>query len=114
MIFPTAGGVVMLTTAADNAGDVFWDSLRIENAASPRVRATTSQGAYNANALEFDNTGRLVYFDATAGLPAGTTYSNGFPLHTSGALCVSTNAPATWANGVPYAANGAVSVGITA
>lgn len=112
MTFPVSGGVVMLTSAADAAGDVFRDALRIENAASPRVRATLSAGVAYNNALNFDATGRLFYVDATAGLPGGTVWANGFPL-SGGALCISTNAASTWANGVPYAANGAVSAGVT-
>ena len=113
MLFPTSGGVVMLTTAANAATDVSWDALRIDNSASPRVRATINPPVTISNALGFDANERLSYVDATAGLPVGTVYANGMPFAPSGALCVSTDAPAVWANGVPLAANGAVSVGIT-
>lgn len=112
MKFPTSGGVVMLTSAANAAGDVFIDSMRVENAASQRVRATTTGGAYVCNGLTYDNTGRLLYVDATAGLPAGTVVSNGVPM-SNGALCISTNTAATVQNGIPFAANGAVSAGVT-
>ena len=112
MIFPISGGVVMLTSAADAVGDVSLSGLRIENAASPRIRATTGTIQANNGGLSFDSTGRLVYVDATAGLPGGTTYSNGYPL-SAGALCISTDSAASWANGLPYAANGAISAGVT-
>ena len=102
----------MLTSAANAVGDVFHEALRVENAASQRVRATTTGGAYVASGLTFDSTGRLLYVDATAGLPAGTVISNGVPM-SAGALCISTNSPTTVQNGIPFAANGAVSVGIT-
>lgn len=112
MIYPTNGGAVVLTTAADAPTDVTYNALRLENSATPRIRATLSQGAYFTNAMEFDSTGRLVYVDATAGLPAGTTYANGYPFDTNGALCVSTGPAVTFSNGVPYAANGAVAATI--
>ena len=113
MIFPFISGVIALTSAADAGGDVVLNGLRCENAAAPRIRATTLAGAYLNNGLQFDNTGRLVYVDATAGLPADTTYANGFPCSTAGALCISTGAVSTWANGIPYAANGAVCASVT-
>ena len=113
MLFPTSGGVVMLTTAANDAADVFWDAMRINNAASPRVRATTTGGVSASNGFTYDSTGRLLYVDATSGLPANTQYCNGIPFDANGAMCISTNAAATYSNGVPFAANGAVAVGIT-
>jgi hypothetical protein len=113
MLFPTAGGVVMLTSAANNANDVFLDSMRIENAASPRLRATTTGGVSSSNGFTYDSTGRLLYVDATAGLPANTQYCNGIPFDANGAMCVSTNAVSTYSNGIPFAANGSVAVGIT-
>lgn len=46
--------------------------------------------------------------DATAGLPAGTTWSNGLPFNSLGQLCVSSNTVQTWSGGVPFDINGAV------
>ena len=77
------------------------------------MRSTTGAAQATANGLAYDATGRLCYVDATAGLPADANYTGGLPVNAAGALCVSTNAPATYSNGVPFAANGAVSVGIT-
>ena len=114
MLAPIVSDQVVLTSAADNAADAVFNSLRCENDATPRVRATLVSGAYVANGLSFDATGRLFYVDATAGLPANTTYCSGLPITPTGALCISTNAPATWSNGVPFVTNGAVSATVTA
>lgn len=113
MKFTVTSGFVALTSAANDAGDVYLSSLRYENAAGQRIRAVTTGGAYVANGLTFDNTGRLLYVDATAGLPAGTVTCNGLPI-SAGALCTSTDASATVQNGIPFAPNGAVSVTVTA
>jgi hypothetical protein len=113
MIFPTQANAVRLTSAANAAGDVFLAGLRIENAANPRIRATTTGGAFSLGGLTFTSTGRLIYVDATAGLPVDTDWSSGLPV-SGGALCVSTN-PATFGkDGIPFAANGAIAATITA
>ena len=109
MTFPIISDQVALTSLADDANDVFLSGLRYENSATPRVRATTVSGPYQTSGISFDATGRLFYTDATAGLPAGTTYAGGLPFSTTGALCISTAPAATWSNGTPFAANGAVS-----
>lgn len=109
MLFPTFA----LTTAADAVGDVFVAGLRVENDAGPRIRATTTGAVSSNTGLSFNSTGRLVYVDATAGLPGNTVFANGWPT-SSGALCISTNSPVTYSNGIPFAATGAVSVTVTA
>lgn len=109
MKLPIINGQIALTSDADGVSDVFLGSLRIENGAAPKIRATTSIGTYGANGLAFDATGRLSYVDATAGLPVGATYASGLPVSSAGAVCVSSDAAAYWSNGVPFAANGAVS-----
>lgn len=114
MKLPIIDNQVALTGDADAASDVSLSSLRLENSATPKVRATTVSGPYQANGISYDATGRLFYVDATAGLPAGTTYAGGLPFNSSGALCVSSDAASTWVNGVPFAANGAVSALFTA
>lgn len=112
MKFPISSGVVMLSSAADAVGDVFTDSLRLENASNARCRASTTGGAYVSQGLTFTSTGRLLYVDATAGLPSDAVISNGLPM-SAGALCISTDTVATVQNGIPFAANGAVSAGVT-
>lgn len=112
MLFPTASNTVQLTTAAVDAADVYWSGLRINNAASPRVRASTGAVAGYVDGLGVTSTGQLCYVDATAGLPADVVWVNGLP--TSGdKLCVSTNSASVWSNGIPLVINGAVAVGIT-
>jgi hypothetical protein len=113
MIFPTLSNAVLLTTAANAGGDAFLAGLRIENATNGRIRADTAGGVFSLGGLTFTATGRLIYVDATAGLPVDTDWSNGLPV-SGGALCVSTN-PATFGkDGIPFAANGAVAATITA
>jgi len=109
MKLPIIDNQVALTSDADDLSDVFLGGVRYENSATPKVRATTVSGQYQANGLSFDATGRVFYTDATAGLPAGTTFAGGLPFSPSGALCVSSGAVSTWGNGIPFAANGAVS-----
>lgn len=109
MKLPIINNQVALTSDADVSTDVFLGGVRYENSATPKVRATTVSGQYQANGLSFDATGRVFYTDATAGLPAGTTFAGGLPFSPSGALCVSSGAVSTWGNGIPFAANGAVS-----
>ena len=114
MLAPIVSNQVVLTSAVDAGSDVYWNALKCENDATPRIKATLVSGAYVCNGLSFDATGRLFYVDATAGLPANTTYCSGLPITPAGALCISTNAPATWSNGVPFVTNGAVSATVTA
>lgn len=109
MMFPTNGGTAQFTTAADAAGDVFIDSLRVDNAASPKAKISFTGGVTSANGVLFDATGRLVCFDATAGLPAGFLFANGLPVAADGALCISSNPPVTYTNGIALDVNGAVS-----
>jgi len=109
MKLPIINNQVALTSDADDLSDVFLGGVRYENSATPKVRATTVSGQYQANGLSFDATGRVFYTDATAGLPAGTTFAGGLPFSPSGALCVSSGSVSTWGNGIPFAANGAVS-----
>lgn len=112
MIFPQASNAILLTNASNAAGDVFLAGLRIENITGGRIRATTTGGAFSLGGLTFTSTGRLIYVDATLGLPVDVDWSSGLPV-SGGALCVSTN-PATFGkDGIPFAANGAVAANIT-
>lgn len=108
MMFPTANGTAQFTTSADAAEDIFMDSLRVENAAAPKARISFSGGVASANGVLFDLTGRLVCFDATAGLPAGFVFANGLPVASDGSLCISSNPAVTYTNGIALDANGAV------
>jgi hypothetical protein len=64
-------------------------------ALSPALQASS-------NGFSFDAQGRLALYDATAGLPAGAVYAQGFAFKPTGELCISqTSAIATYSNGVP-------------
>lgn len=109
MMFPMANGVAQFTTGANDGSDIFLDSLRVENSAAPKARIVFAGGVASANGVLFDSTGRLVCFDASVGLPAGYQYSNGLPVASDGALCISTNLPVSYTNGIALDVNGAVS-----
>ena len=63
----------------------------------------------HSQGIPTDGNGSVVLTDGTAGLPAGTNWQNGFPIHTKG-LVTSTAPVAYWANGIPFAALGGVCV----
>lgn len=109
--FPIVADRVQLSTAAVDVTDAYLSGMRLRsNAASVRAALAGGQ-AVNAGLL-YTATGQLVYVDATAGLPANTTYVNGLPVSPLGALCVAGAPMATYSNGVPFAANGAVAADI--
>ena len=101
---------VLLGTAAVAATDTYKNGV-LTSASGGLNRAISSGGDEYSNGLLLTDSGQLRYVDATAGLPAGTVWSNGLP-RSGGALCVSTDAMATYSNGIPFAANGAVACGI--
>lgn len=110
-LFPVISDAVQLGTAAPAVTDTYRNGVLI-NAADTLARASTTGGAQYNNGLLMTALGQVVYVDATAGLPAGTQYTNGLPL-SGGALCISTGSAATYSNGLPMAANGAVAAVIT-
>lgn len=112
MLFPISGDKIQLTTAVVAGTDTVSNGILI-NAAGTMARAATSGGAQTNNGLLMSNTVQVIYVDATAGLPANTQYCNGFPLNSTGALCISTGAMATYSSGIPLAANGAVACTVT-
>jgi hypothetical protein len=71
------------------------------------VYATSSPVNYS-NGIQRTASGAIYCVDATAGLPAGATWTNGLPFSVLGALCIANNAVVTWSNGIPFDANGAV------
>jgi hypothetical protein len=71
------------------------------------VYATSSPVNYS-NGIQRTASGAIYCVDATAGLPAGTTWTNGLPFSVLGALCIANNTVVTWSNGIPFDANGAV------
>ena len=101
---------VLLGTAAVAATDTFQNGV-LTSATGGLNRAISSGGDEYSNGLLRTDSGQLRYVDATAGLPAGTQWTNGLPL-SGGALCISTDAMATYSNGIPFAANGAVAAGV--
>lgn len=111
-LFPLASDKAQLTTAVPAAGDNYVQGILV-NSLATLARAATAGGTVWQNGLLFTPTGQVVYFDATAGLPAGSQYCNGLPLSSTGELCISTGATATYSNGLPFVANGALSAQIT-
>lgn len=103
-------GAVLLGTAAIQPTDTFTNGV-LTSASGGLNRAVAAGGDEYSNGLLRTDAGALRYVDATAGLPADTTWTNGLPL-SSGALCISTNAASTYSNGIPFATNGAVAAGI--
>ena len=111
-LFPIASDKAQLTTAAVAGGDNYVNGI-VLNSTATLARAATTGGSVRLNGLLVTNSGQVVYVDATAGLPAGTTFCNGLPLTPTGELCISTGAMATYLNGLPFAANGALAAQIT-
>lgn len=111
-LFPIASDKAQLTTAAVDAGDSYVQGVRW-NSLGTLCRAATSGGAQFSNGLLMSNDGQVIYVDATAGLPANSTFANGLPRAPTGELCVSTDPTVSYSNGLPMVANGALSVLIT-
>lgn len=105
-------GAVLLGIGAIQPTDTFTNGV-LTSATGGLNRAVPAGGDEYSNGLLRTDAGQIRYVDATAGLPADTTWPNGLPL-SGGALCISTNAAATYSNGIPFAANGAVAAGIIA
>jgi len=110
--FPLVNGQVQLSELTPLATDVARSGMLLA-ADDTAVRAFKAGGVVSAAGLTYTAAGQLLYVDATAGLPAGTTYVNGLPVSPSGALCAAMSPPVIYSNGVPLAANGAVSIGAT-
>jgi hypothetical protein len=111
-LFPVSNDLVQLSTAAIAGTDTFQNGVLVSNLGL--VRAVDAGGDEYTNGLLMTDSGRVRYIDATAGLPAGSTVSNGLFRDTNGALCVSTGALSTYSNGLPMVTNGALRVSITA
>ncbi|WP_175224618.1 hypothetical protein [Achromobacter ruhlandii] len=106
-LFPIVSDKASFVTGVVAPTDTFKDGLRW---AADKVRAAAGlTPAGFSQGLPVDVDGRLCLLDATAGLPADTTYSNGLPI-SAGQLCISVDAMATYSNGIPMSANGAVCI----
>jgi hypothetical protein len=101
-VLPVQNDRVQLTT---ESGAVWMNGLLMNG--DKAVYATSSPVNYS-NGIQRTASGAIYCVDATAGLPAGTTWTNGLPFNTLGALCIANNAVVTWSNGIPFDANGAV------
>lgn len=110
--FPVASDKVQISTATD-AGDRVQNGVLIDGLATA-VRGSTTGLAQWQNGLPLTATSQIVYVDATAGLPAGTTFQSGIPLDPAGAVCISTDAAAVYLNGLPHVANGALAAAVSA
>lgn len=62
-----------------------------------------------SQAVPTDGNGSVVLADATAGLPEGTQWQNGLPIHSTG-LCTSTAPVVAYSNGIPMSELGGVCV----
>lgn len=110
MKFPIANDRLAINTGTPIANDPYSNGVRLVANVSAVYSTTTATGGVAVNGLLLNANGSLVTVDATAGLPAGTTWCNGLPVAPNGAVCTSTDAPQAWANGLPFVANGAVSI----
>jgi hypothetical protein len=111
-LFPIVGEKIALSTAVPVATDNYVNGI-LTDATNALARAATTGGAQTSDGLLFSNDGRVIYVDATLGLPANTNYTNGIPTAPTGELCISTDVATTYSNGLPYAANGAISATIS-
>lgn len=109
--FPISSDRVQMSTATA-ADDTVQNGILVDVLGTV-ARVTTIDGTSWQNGLWLQDGGRVVYVDATAGLPAGTTWQNGLPLAPKGALCTSTDPVAAWQNGLPFVANGALAVTVS-
>lgn len=112
--FPMANADhIQLLTAAPVAADPYVPGGYRQKADNSGAYGATTGGFAELNGLLLDAVGRIIYVDATAGLPANTQWASGLPLAPSGALCISTGATVVWSDGVPFVANGAVAAVVT-
>jgi len=109
-VLSVSNGAVQLGTVVVAATDTFKNGVL--TSADDLAKAIASGGDEYTNGLLLTDAGQVRYVDATAGLPAGTVWSNGLP-RSAGALCISTDPVSTYSNGIPFAANGAVAAAIT-
>lgn len=106
----TGAGRVYLRSG-QNASDAFLNGLRVTF--DEQVRVIAAAPVQFSSGWGMSAIGNLCYIDATAGLPAGTTYSNGLPFTPDGRLCISTDPVAVISGGIPFVANGSVAATIT-
>lgn len=112
MIFPVSGGAIQLTTAVPTSVDQFSNGIRVKSDGS-KAFASLSGGDKAQNGFLLDANGAIIYVDATAGIPANTQVTNGYPISPDGAICISTGSVDEWQNGIPFATNGAVCAVVT-
>ena len=107
-LLPIINERVQLSALPVVAFDNYQNGLLIDATAS-YCRVSASAGDATNNGLSMANSGQLIYYDATAGLPANVNYVNGIPCTSSGAICVANSPAVNYSNGLPFAANGALS-----
>ena len=105
--FPVTGGQAQIS-ASTAADDVVRSGI-LYNGLGTIGRVSLTGATQWLSGLNITPTSQVLYVDATAGLPAGTTFVNGLPIGPTGALCISTGSVVTWQNGLPFVANGALS-----
>ena len=108
-IFPVVDGVAQTTTDVPSS-PTFNGGIAFNAAGLAHITDTAS--SIYVNGVPVSATGQVVYVDASAGLPADTTWVNGLPI-SGGAVCMSSNAVAFYGNGLPYDINGAIVATIT-
>lgn len=111
MKFPTEDDRLAVNTGTPTARDQYQNGLRIEADYSTLFVTSSTTGAVASDGFLLSPDGALVTTTVSGSLPAGTTWVNGLPVNSAGAVCVSSDAPVVWANGLPFTVYGAISIG---
>jgi hypothetical protein len=104
-LFNVVNDQAQFDAASPVSSDVHGAGIRFTQAGAARV--TTTAGTFFNQGIPMSASGQVAIVDATAGLPADTTYLNGLPI-SGNKVCVSRNARSVVSNGLPFDSNGAI------
>lgn len=104
-LLPIANGKVAFDSTAVGAPDAFNAGIRYSP--TGEAKCTTDAGTFFNQGIPTSADGRVSVVDASAGLPVGTTFSNGLPI-SGNKLCVSSNAVSVVSSGITFDAAGAI------
>ena len=104
-LFNVVNDQAQFDAASNVSSDVHGAGIRFTQAGAARV--TTTAGTFFNQGIPMSDSGQVAIVDATAGLPADTTYLNGLPI-SGNKVCVSRNASSVVSNGLPFDSNGAI------
>lgn len=110
-IFTITNNVAQLT-ASQTGTDNFIGGIRFSATGAAVANSIYAAGGTWVNGLQINPTGYLCVYNATGGLPATKTTSNGLIFDGNGCVCSSTNAMVSYCNGLPLDANGALCVNL--